>query len=493
MERRTSLSHDVVEKQVGDVYPATHSVPAEDALLVTWDSPSDPQNPKNWPKARKWFTTILLSLGSLVTLMSGAMLAPALGDISASLHLSQAEAQLSLSIYVLAFAFGPLLLGPCSEIFGRKPVWVLSSAWYVVWNLGCGFANGKAAMIAGRLFAGLGASADFAISNPVLADCFPPDERGQSFAIASFIPLLGPALGPIVGGAITETIGWRWLFWVLSVFEGLLVILAILLLRESHAPTILRRKAKGLRKATGRVYYTEFDVARLGLGERLRIGLVRPFHLLVQEPIIQVMAVLLAYNFGVLYIVLSTFADLWIDIYHDSPALSGVRYLALVVGYTMAAQLGGRVTDRVWNHLKRKRNGEAAPEYRVPLMLPGVILIPAGLIWYGWSAEKHLHWAMTEVGAAIFGCGIIVGTQAMQAYVLDSFAEYSASAQAAAQFLRNCFAFVFPIFAPAMYTRLGYGWGNSLLAFLFLAIGVPAPVVLWKYGAKLRGMGRRGN
>jgi hypothetical protein len=77
----------------------------------------------------------------------------------------------------------------------------------------------------------------------------------------------------------------------------------------------------------------------------------------------------------------------------------------------------------------------------------------------------------------------------MQAYVMDSYRKYIASASAASEFL-SLTGFAFPLFAPKMYGGLGYGWGNSLLAFLFLAIGVPAPLLLWRYGAKLRAMGK---
>jgi len=123
-------------------------------------------------------------------------------------------------------------------------------------------------------------------------------------------------------------------------------------------------------------------------------------------------------------------------------------------------------------------------------MLPGAVLIPVGLFWYGWTAQEKLIWILPDIGIAIFGCGIILGTQAMQAYVMDSFREHVASASAASQLLRSIAGFVFPLFAPRMYDKLGYGWGNSLLAFVFIAIGLPAPLILWRYGARLRAMGK---
>jgi MFS family permease len=322
----------------------------------------------------------------------------------------------------------------------------------------------------------------------VLADCWLPEQRGHSFAISTFIPLLSPALGPIIGGLITGSVGWRWLFWVLSIFDAVLMLSAFLIFPESYPGTILGRKAKALRKKTGREYYTEYEKSQ-PLSHRLAISLTRPCRLLTQ-PIIQLMSFYLAYNFGILYIVLSTFATLWTERYDQSVSQSGLHYAALAIGYTIAAQGSAHITDRIWEYLKARAKGETQPEYRVPLMLPGVILILAGLLWYGWTAQARAFWILPDIGTAIFGCIIIVGTQAMQAYVMDAFRKHVASASAASQLLRSIAGFAFPLFAPQMYQTLGYGWGNSLLDFLFMAIGIPAPLILWKYGAKLRAKGK---
>jgi MFS family permease len=324
----------------------------------------------------------------------------------------------------------------------------------------------------------------------VLADCWLPEQRGHSFAISTFIPLFGPALGPIIGGLITGSVGWRWLFWVLSIFNAVLMLSAFLIFPESYAGTILRRKARALHNQTGREYYTEYEKQSQPLSHRLAISLTRPCRLLITQPIIQLMSFYLAYNFGILYIVISTFATLWTERYGESVSRSGLHYIALAIGYAIAAQGSARITDYIWQYLKTRPKGETQPEYRVPLMVPGVILIPAGLLWYGWTAQARDFWILPDIGIAIFGCGIIAGTQAMQAYVMDAFKKHVASASAASQLLRSIAGFAFPLFAPQMYQTLGYGWGNSLLVSLFMAIGIPAPIILWKYGARLRARGK---
>lgn len=265
---------------------------------------------------------------------------------------------------------------------------------------------------------------------------------------------------------------------------------ALLIFPETHEGTILHRKAQRLRNQTGLQYYAKHEKEHHSLSHILKSSLARPCRLLLTQPLIQLMSLYLAYNYGILYIVQSTFATLWIEGYGQSVSVSGLHYIAIAVGCIIAAQVGAVVMDRIWRYLKQRAGGETQPEYRVPLMIPGAIIIPIGLFWYGWSAELHAFWILPDIGIAIFSCGIIIGTQAMQAYVMDSFANHVASATAASQLLRNIAGFAFPLFAPKMYHTLGYGWGNSLMAFVFIALGLPAPIILWKYGARLRRKGR---
>ncbi|CEJ87287.1 Putative Major facilitator superfamily transporter [[Torrubiella] hemipterigena] len=497
----TSTDTKVVEPVVADVEkavtpPATDVGSLElqtdkeeeaqpDPLLVTWDGDNDPENPYNWRMLKKMAITILLSFGGLVTLMSGAMLAPALQDIAHDFETDEEHAQIFLSIYVLAFAFGPMVLAPCTEVFGRRPVWIICACYYIIWNTAAGFSKSSGVLILCRIMSGLGASAEFAVTNPVLADIWTSDQRGKSYAISTFLPLLGPALGPIVGGAVTQTVGWRWIFWILSIFDGALVLAGLFFLPETFRVTLLDRKAAKLRKETGQAYYTASS--HEALSARLTRSLTRPVRMLCTHPTIQFMGILLAYNFGLLYIVLSTFALLWIDRYGQSKLIGGLHYLALVIGYTLASQVGGKVMDKTWAYLKKRAGGtKTAPEYRVPLMVPGAILVLVGIFTYGWTAEYRTHWIGPDIGIAIFGCGIILNTQAMQAYVTEAYLGHVASASAASQFLRSVTGFAFPIFAPALYNALGYGWGNSVLGFAFLAFAAPAPIVLWKFGARMR-------
>lgn len=102
---------------------------------------------------------------------------------------------MALSIYLLATAFGPLVIGPLSEVYGRKPILHAANIWFLVWNIVCGFAKSKKLLIAARFLAGFGASAIYALANGVLGDVWCPEQRGRSLGVYLLIPLLGAAVG----------------------------------------------------------------------------------------------------------------------------------------------------------------------------------------------------------------------------------------------------------------------------------------------------------
>ncbi|KAJ5469346.1 Efflux pump vrtL [Penicillium diatomitis] len=439
--------------------------------LVTWDGPDDPENPKNWPTGKKWAATLTVSMFTFISPVSSSMVAPALSTIASQFNVTdQIISQLMLSIFILAYAVGPLILGPLSEIYGRAIVLQLANAFFLVFNVGCAVSQNKTQLIVCRFFSGLGGSAPL----------------GHRWCLA---PLLGPALGPVAGGFIAENTSWRWVFYSVSIADALVQFMGLFLLRETYGPRILRDRAKRIRKETGDPSWkTEAEMQKKTLTEVLSGSLVRPFRLLLTQSIVQVVACYMAYIYGLMYLVLSTFPVLWTSkaYYNESIGIGGLNYISLGLGFFLGSQICAPLNDRIYRRLKATNNGVGRPEFRVPLMGIGAFLVPVGLFIYGWTAQTHCHWIAPNIGTVLFAAGTIISFQCMQTYMVDAYTRYAASALAASSSLRSLAGFGFPLFAPYMYNKLHYGWGNSLLAFISIAIGLPAPIFLWKFGEILR-------
>ena len=134
-------------------------------------------------------------------------------------------------------------------------------------------------------------------------------------------------------------------------------------------------------------------------------------------------------------------------------------------------------------------------------MFPGTFFLPAGLLITGWTARASVPWIVPDIGIVLVGAGMILNFQSIQTYVIDTFTLHAASgtshgsaspaacplrvetdidfasaALAAVTFLRSLAGFGFPLFAPAMFDKLGYGIGNTILAAVAFVVGCPAYV-----------------
>jgi hypothetical protein len=151
--------------QKPDLKKSQSSKSVRDPNLVTWDGPDDPANPKNWSKKQKWFATFIVSSFTFISPVASSMVAPALSSMAKDFGVTnEVQIQLMLSIFILAYAIGPLFLGPLSELYGRVPVLQLANMVYLIFNAACGGAKNSGMMIGFRFLAGLGGSAPLAVS-----------------------------------------------------------------------------------------------------------------------------------------------------------------------------------------------------------------------------------------------------------------------------------------------------------------------------------------
>ncbi|KAF9560805.1 MFS polyamine transporter [Agrocybe pediades] len=470
----------------------------EDVLWVDWEGPNDPLNPKNWSYKKKWAATIVVSSFTFISPISSSMIAPASMQVAEDFGITSSFIiALTTSVFILGYCVGPLFLGPLSEIYGRSRVLQLSNLFYLAWNIGCGFAQNKSQLIAFRFLAGIGGSAPLSIGGGVLGDVWRAEERGRAIAIYSLAPLLGPVIGPVCAGWIAARSTWRWVFWSTSIVDVVIQISGLFFLRETYAPYLLEQKAntirknldaeKGTFKHVRTIYESSDDRSWQTIMSK---ALIRPFKLFATEPIAQIMGVYMAFVYGLFYLFLTTMPTIFSVTYQESPGIAGLNYIALGLGLSLASQTNARLMDKIYVHLKKRNGGVGEPEFRLPPMVPGTILLPIGLFLSGWAAEKGVHWIVTDIGIALVGAGMILSFQSIQTYVIDTFTLHAASALAAVNCLRSLAGFGFPLFAPAMYNKLGYGKGDTILACLAIGLGCPAPFLLWKYGKKIRMMSR---
>ncbi len=266
------------------------------------------------------------------------MIAPSVDAIARDFHFRNSyDSMLSLSIFLIGIAVGPLLLAPLSEVYGRRPVLISGGAFYTLWTVVCGFAKTKTQFFVFRAFSGFGASVALALGGGVIGDVWKAEERGRALAWYLLAPLLGPAIGPIVGGLMTDSVSWRWVFWVFSIASFVFLVIAILFFPESHEPK-LREKSKKHR---------ESDKSMADMSQRLktaltllRRNLMRPMRMVSTQPMVVILAIFVGLLYGIMFLFLFTYPLLWTENYGQSVSISSLNYISAGSGFALGAQGG---------------------------------------------------------------------------------------------------------------------------------------------------------
>lgn len=171
--------------------------------------------------------------------------------------------------------------------------------------------------------------------------------------------------------------------------------------------------------------------------------------------------------------------------YQWAPDICGLAYVGVGLGFFLGLGTVAKISDATVIRMTKANNGVFEPEMRLPSCVFFAMFIPITFFWYGWATERKVHWIVPIIGLVPFGFGMIGIFMPIQTYIIDSFPEYAASGIAALTTSRSLFGALLPLAAPAMFARLGLGWGNSLLGFVAIAM-IPFPALIYKYGGKIR-------
>ena len=315
---------------------------------------------------------------------------------------------------------------------------------------------------------------------------FHPSERAGVFGWYLLGPLLGPTLGPLFGGIIVQYLGWRWIFWILTIVCGFNTIVGFFFLMESYAPVILEARKKTYEDSSenGDKSYRMAGQDDRPFRSKLATSMARPLRILFTQPIVFTMAVYQAIIFGTTYSLYTNFQAIYGELYGFDTTTVGLMYLGPGLGFLVAVWFLVPKIDTIYNYLARKNNVEAKPEYRLPLANIGAVFIPSSLFVFAWTVQYKVHFVVPLISTVFFGIGQITILNTCQNYYIDSFQKFAASAIAAGAVFRSIVGGILPLVASKMFVSAGYGWGIGVFAFLSLALS-PAPLMFFYFGDSL--------
>ncbi|KAH3678138.1 hypothetical protein WICMUC_001702 [Wickerhamomyces mucosus] len=462
-----------------------------DPATLEWDSPTDPENPKNWSNFRKWFVTMTTALICLVVTFGSSLYVTGVPDLVVKLGVSEELAISGLTFYLLGLAFGPALAAPISELAGRRIVYIISLPVSMLFTMGIVLAKNIRTILVLRFFSGFFASPAMAVAGGTVADMWDYEMIGIAMSGFCLSPFMGPVLGPVISSFAAEKKGWRWPMYINLIFAGL-VLVPVLFSPETYKPILLKKRAlkRGIKLKVNNI------PASKKLELLFTITLATPMKMLIVEPIVMVFSIYAAFVFAVLFGFFEAYPIIFRGVYKMSIGISGLTFIGIMIGFFLGILLYV-VVDRFKFFAKNadgtrgKRDDQGrliidAPESRLILMKIGAVALPPSLFWLGWSSKPSVHWISSVIAGVPFGFGLLLVFFTTMLYFSMSYPPLSlASALAANNLLRYILASVFPLFTVQMYDKLGVDWASSLFAFIAVAL-VPVPWIFEKWGPRLR-------
>jgi EmrB/QacA subfamily drug resistance transporter len=361
---------------------------------------------------RKWLPLIAVCLGTFMLLVDVTIVNVALPDMAKDLSTSFSSLQWVVDGYALSLAALLLGAGSIADIFGHRRFYIAGLALFAASSFACGIAPNSGALVAARLVQGVGAAAMLATTFALLNSSYQGRDRGTAYGMWGAVAGASAAVGPILGGLLTEGISWRWIFFV-NLPLGVIAILVTLVGVQEFRPTHSRRvDVPGAAVFTFgllALVYGLIESGRLGWGStRVIVALALAVVALAAFPLIErarrepmfdlallrkptfVGGLIAAFGInGSLYAMLLYFVLYLQNGLHESALGAGLRLVVITAGSMLTAIPAGRLSERLpvrW------------------LIAPGLILIGVGLLLMrGIGADSS--WTHLIIGFAVAGAG----------------------------------------------------------------------------------------
>lgn len=392
----------------------------QDPNVVRWEV-GDKDDPRNWSLRYRAFCTLQLGLLAMAASMGSSIISPSAGVIASEFHISQQVTVFNISLYVLGFAFGPLLWAGISETFGRRWSLLPPMLCLGVFSIGSAVSKSAAALFVTRFFGGLFGSAPVSNVGAALGDMYAPKARGIAISLYALAVIGGPTIGPVIGAALTVKVSWRWSEYITAIYVFAVTVFEAFFLPETYAPVLLKKRAQQLRKTTGNeALYHPHELVKLDPKSVLTKQITRPLVMLCTEPIVTAISLYASFVYSLLYMTLEIFSIIFLQLRQWPLISSTLPFLALFVGIVcaLAINLGNAP---YYNRAVDKAGGKPVPEARLPPMFIGAIFFCAGLFWMGWTATPNYPWILPVLAAAFIGAGFNIIFQQCINFLVDSY------------------------------------------------------------------------
>ncbi|KAI1414849.1 MFS general substrate transporter [Hypoxylon sp. FL1857] len=412
-----------------------------------------------------------------------------------------------------------MFVGSLADTAGRRPAYFICFVIYICANIGCALAPSYAALLVLRMLQSAGSSTTVALCQAVVADCITSAERGHYVGYTSLPILLAPAIGPIIGGILSQYVGWRWIFWLLAILAGFVFLVHAFFLPETCREIVgdgsirphpayrtlwqlckdALRKRRERRKGQSGGGSLSHTVSRTSTRRSIRLGkfnIWKSLIILAEKEMFLLLGIG-SIMFTGFYCVATVMPTQLAEIYGFDEVKIGLMYLPMVGGSIVAAFINGKLMN--WNYRRHCRLRGVPYERskqqdlsdfpieraRLEIGVPMLALSIAVIFGWGWAFQYHAHVAVPCVLLFLLGWGVVGFSNTVNVLLVDV-NPGNAGAATASNNLTRCLvgAAATAVIGP-MITGIGVGWAFTILGFIYIVFA-PSLLLIMKYGVKWR-------
>ncbi|KAL7948787.1 major facilitator superfamily domain-containing protein [Trichoderma barbatum] len=444
----------------------------------------------------------MLALGAACTAffspISAQIYLPALTQLSDELNVSSTKINLTITTYMIFQGITPMFLGSLADSGGRRPAYIVCFVIYIGANIGLALAPNYGAILGLRCLQSAGSSTTVALCMAVVADVITSAERGQYVGFTVVPTVLAPALGPIIGGVLSQTLGWRAIFWFLTIFAGVTLFLIFMFLPETcrhivgdgsiYPPPLYRSGWQILNSHRNKSHKApppentfKFKAPNI-LGSLLMLLEKETGLLLGTSSLV----------FAGFYCIATAMPTLFKDSYGYDEITVGLMYLPLAFGSILAALVVGHGIN--WNYkrhcqklgisLDRSRQQDLSnfpiERVRLEIGLPLLAISGLSLIGWGWAMKYAVHVSVPCIVSCFMGMGMIGFNNTSNTLLVDIHPGKAGTATAANNFTRCLVGAGASAAIVPLMDAIGVGWSFTMLGLIYAVCTFPLMLIMVK-------------
>ncbi|KAH8424922.1 MFS transporter [Aspergillus melleus] len=461
-------------------------------------------------KYQVYYIVFTASWAGLFSPISANIYFPALNTLAEDLNVSSSLINLTVMSYMIFQGLAPMFIGDFADVVGRRPAYMACFVIYTAANIGLALQNNYAALFVLRCMQSSGSSATIALSSGVVSDIATAAKRGSYIGLVTAGSLLGPSLGPVIGGLLAQYLGWRAIFWFLTIMSGVFMVQFVLFFPETSRRVVGNGSLMPQKWNLSVMDYmkTRKHAETTNTGSRPKFRGPNPIQALriLFEKDTSLLLFVNAILFAGYYDITASLPSLLSEIYGYNDLQVGLCYISIGTGCFIAAYSNGYLQDWNFRRTAHKLNIELVANRqtdltsfpieraRVQVMVPPLVVGCVAVIAFGWAVHYETHIAAPLV--ILFFCGLCLSMafNTVSTLLIDFYPGKAATATAANNLCRCLLGAGATALIVPMIDGMGRQWCFTFLGLVMLVGSLPLVVIVrlgpkWREERRLRAMG----